>query len=225
MPVGRCFASFETDSHSRLGNHEREKPRVSNSSSSIDQMQRRGACHLSSSNRSGRPAAELPFPIHLTVLSEDSSMTTLHTAYAAFITIALTGCASVQYGDKNVEAKLKTLTPVAGKVSLYVCREPAVWLGAGARSTVIVNNEPVGTLKPNNFSHVLLEPGTHGIKVKNSPGGESGILNVTAKSGEVPIIWLGMTGGGFGTLTVDLFTTRIEAEQCVKGAEYAVPST
>lgn len=151
-------------------------------------------------------------------------MIRIYAGCAAFALLAMTGCASVQYGDKNVEASLKTLAPIAGKASLYVCREPAVWVGAGARSTVIVNDQPIGTLKPNNFAHVALEPGTHGVKVKNSPGGESGILDVTAKAGDVQILWVGITGGGFGTLTVDFFSNRMEAEQCVKKAEYAVPS-
>lgn len=151
-------------------------------------------------------------------------MKRMYAACAASILIALTGCASVQYGDKNIEANLKTLAPVAGKASLYVCREPAVWVGAGARSTVIVDDKPIGTLKPSNFAHVLVQPGEHGVKVKNSPGGESGILNVTAKAGEVQILWVGITGGGFGTLTVDFFSNRIEAEQCVKKADYAVPN-
>jgi hypothetical protein len=86
----------------------------------------------------------------------------------------------------------------------------------------MVNDQPIGTLKPNNFAHAAIDPGTHGIKVKRNPGGDSGILTITAGAGDVPIIWVGMTGGGFGVLTVDHFSSRSEAEQCVKGAEYAV---
>lgn len=135
---------------------------------------------------------------------------------------SLFGCTTVKYGDKETEANLRKLTPIPAKASLYVCREAAVLVGAGNRTTVLVNDQPIGTLKPNNFAHTVVDPGTLGIKVKRNPGGESGVLTIPASAGEVPIVWVGMTGGGFGVMTVDHFSSRAEAEQCVKGAAYAV---
>lgn len=143
---------------------------------------------------------------------------------AVLVLMSLVGCASVKYGDKDSEAKLRELRPIAGKTSLYVCRENAVFAGAGNRTTAIVDNIPIGTLKPNNFAHTVVEPGAHDIYVKRNPGGNSGTLKIQTLPDEVAIVWVGMTGGGFGVLTVDNFTNRNEAEQCVKGAEYSLPA-
>jgi hypothetical protein len=141
---------------------------------------------------------------------------------SAFVALTLSGCASVQYGSKDTETKLKELNPIAGKTSLYVCRESAAFFGAGNRTTAVVNNKPIGTLKPNNFAHAVVEPGTQEVFVKRNPGGDSGILKLNTRANEVAVVWVGMTGAGFGVLTVDQFTTQTEAENCVKGAEYAV---
>lgn len=142
--------------------------------------------------------------------------------FAVLLTVWLGGCATVKYGDKGTEANLRELTPVPGKVSLYVCREAAAFVGAGNRATAVVDRQPIGTLKPGNFAHAVVEPGSHDIHIKRNPGGDSGVLTVRAQAGEVVIVWVGMTGGGFGVLTVDNFASKSEAERCVKGAEYAV---
>ena len=144
------------------------------------------------------------------------------TAFVVSCAIGLSGCATVQYGDKAIEASLKKLEPVPGKTSLYVCREDAAFFGAGNRATAIVNNNPIGTLKPNNFAHTLLDPGKHDVWVKRNPGGDSGVLSFNGTAGEVVILWVGMTAGGFGTLTVDNFDSKFKAEACVRGADYAV---
>ena len=130
----------------------------------------------------------------------------------------------MKYGDKDTEASLKRLQPVPDKVSLYVCREKAVLFGAGVRTVVFVDGEPIGTLKPNTFAQVAVPPGKHDIYLRRDglATGNSGVLNVDAKAGEVAIVWAGMTGAGFGALTVDYFDNRNEAESCVKGAEYSV---
>ena len=128
----------------------------------------------------------------------------------------------MKYGDKDTETTLKKLNPIPGKTSLYVCREDAAFFGAGNRATAVVNNNPIGTLKPNNFAHAVLDPGRHDVWVKRNPGGDSGVLSFNGLAGEVVILWVGMTGGGFGTLTVDNFASRSQGEGCVRGAEYAV---
>ena len=147
---------------------------------------------------------------------------TRSTPLALALVLALTGCATVKYGDKDAEAQLKRLSPIPGKASVYVCRESAMLVGAGNRTTAVVDNRPIGTLKPANFAHVAVEPGAHSLYIKRSPGGDSGVLNFNAQAGEVVILWVGMTAAGFGTLTVDQFSSRAEAERCVAGAEYAV---
>lgn len=143
--------------------------------------------------------------------------------YCPIILATLCGCASVQYGDKNAELSLKQLKPIPDKVSLYVCRENAAFFGAGARTTVYVGKTAIGTLKPNNFAHVVLPPGKHEIYLdRGALSGHSGVLTVDAKAGEVEYVWAGMTGGGWGTLTVDRFDSTSDAAKCVRDAEYAV---
>ena len=148
----------------------------------------------------------------------------LRTTMATLGTLLLTSCATVSYGDKETEAKLQELRPVPGKTSLYVCRESAAFVGAGNRPTVLVNGRVVGTLKPNNFAQTTAEPGQQDISIRLSPGGDSGILTVRTQPDEVAIVWVGMTGKGFGVLTVDNFSNRSEAERCVRGAAYAIPA-
>jgi hypothetical protein len=151
-------------------------------------------------------------------------MRIIFSPYMVAASLALSGCATVQYGSKEAETSLRNLAPTVGKTSLYVCREAAAFVGAGNRTTVMVNNRSIGTLKPNNFAYTLVEPGAHEVFIKYNPGGNSGVLNITSQPGEVVILWVGMTGGGFGVLTIDNFSSKREAENCVKGAEYAVPA-
>ena len=144
---------------------------------------------------------------------------------AALVTMSLGGCATVQYGSRDAEADLQRLEPISGKVSLYVCRENAAFVGAGNRTGVVVDGEPIGTLKPNNFAHTVVEPGSHDIYLDQSPGGKSGTHTIQTTAGDVAIVWAGMTGRGWGVLTVDDFPDRADAERCVRGAKYAVPAT
>ncbi|MFC0682866.1 hypothetical protein ACFFGH_33965 [Lysobacter korlensis] len=144
---------------------------------------------------------------------------------AAVVSMSLGGCATVQYGSRDAEADLQRLEPIPGKASLYVCRENAAFVGAGNRTSVIVDDKPIGTLKPNNFAHTVVEPGSHDIYLDQSPGGKSGTLTINTIADEVAIVWAGMTGNGWGVLTVDEFSDRAEAERCVRGAKYAVPPT
>jgi hypothetical protein len=140
------------------------------------------------------------------------------------VLICVSGCATVKYGDKNTEATLRDLQPISGKVSLYVCREKAAFVGAGNRTTAIVDGNSIGTLKPNNFAHAVVAPGSHDVYIEHNPGGKSGVLKIEAAADEVPIVWVGMTGHGWGVLTVDNFSSRSEAENCVRQAQYAVPA-
>ena len=138
--------------------------------------------------------------------------------------MSVTGCATVQVGSSDVQAELKRLQPVPGKVSLYVCREKAGFVGAGNVSTVMVDDRDIGSLKTNSFAHTVLEPGKHEIYVDLHPGGKSGTLTIQTQANDVPIVWAGVTGHGWGVLTVDEFPNRADAESCVRDATYAVPA-
>lgn len=136
----------------------------------------------------------------------------------------LSACASFKEGAKDREAELRQFQPVPGKVSLYVCRESALWVAKGVSSVVFVDNEDVGTVKPNTFVHTLLEPGKHGVLLRHDGlgSGSGGFMTFDGQPGDIRFFWVGVTGKGFGTLTIDNFDSDAEARACVTGATYSV---
>lgn len=141
-----------------------------------------------------------------------------------FVTV-LSGCASIQYGDKAVESNLKKFSAVSGKTSLYVCRVSG-FVAGGVTSKVLVDNKEIGNLKPNTFVHTVVEPGEHGVQlVHDGINGSSGIHKIHTKPDEVAFVWAGVTGGGFGVLTVDAFNTKQDGYNCVSDAGYSVVNT
>jgi hypothetical protein len=156
----------------------------------------------------------MPMMHHLPVLSR----------LALVVAVLATGCASFKEGDKSQEAELRRFMPITGKVSLYVCREKALLVAKGVSSVVFVNNETVGTVKANTFVHTVLEPGKHGVLLRHDGfgGGAGGFMTFEGKADELKILWVGVTGKGFGVLTVDNFDTEAEAKACVNGATYSV---
>ena len=140
------------------------------------------------------------------------------------VMVFLSGCATVQLGDKAREADLKKFTPIPGKVSLYVCREQAYLAAAGVRTVVLVDNEAIGTVKPNMFVYTTLEPGRHGILLRNDglASGTGGFETFEGKANDLVFYWVGVTGNGWGVLTVDHFDSAQDAMKCVRGAAYSV---
>jgi len=55
-----------------------------------------------------------------------------------------------------------------------------------------------------------------------TPTATTGELKIDAKAGEVVVLWAGVTGGGWGILTVDRFETQAVATACIDAASYAV---
>jgi len=141
-------------------------------------------------------------------------------------TCLASGCAApVKYGDKAHELSLKRLAPIGDKVSLYVCREDG-WGARKIRSTVFVDGTAIGMLLPTMFAHTTLKPGSHSVYLRNEgpvpPTTNSGELKIDGKAGDVVILWAGVTGGGWGALTVDNFEASSTATQCISDASYAV---
>lgn len=139
--------------------------------------------------------------------------------------LALSGCASVQYGDKDAESSLKKFVPVPGKTSLYVCRVSG-FVASGVTSKVLVDGRDIGNLKPKTFVHTVVEPGEHAVQlVHDGINGSSGIHKIQTQPHEVAFVWAGVTGGGWGILTVDNFASRQEGLNCVNEAAYSVTNT
>jgi hypothetical protein len=143
---------------------------------------------------------------------------------AAVALYYLTGCASSNLGDKSAEAELKRFESKSNAVSLYICREDT-FNGGGVGTEVFVNKTSLGSLKPNTFAHSEMAPGEISIFLRRTGighnSGDSGVLNVTGKRGDLVIVWAG-PAGFMGPLTVDSFTTTAEAQACVRKASYAV---
>ncbi|MGY0651349.1 hypothetical protein ACW7GZ_05665 [Luteimonas sp. A537] len=138
--------------------------------------------------------------------------------------LALSACATYQPGDASRSDHLKRFEPVAGKTSLYVCRESALLVARGVKTVVFVNNTPIGTLKTNSFVHAELEPGQQGVLLRHDgmSSGSGGFMTINTEPGEVRYLWVGVTGNGWGVLTVDDFDSLDEAQKCVRDAEYSV---
>lgn len=140
--------------------------------------------------------------------------------------ICVTGCATYQAGGVDQSAILKRFEPIPDKGSVYVCREPALFVARGVKSEVYIDNENVGTLKVNSFVHKTVEPGQHGVLLRHDGvnRGAGGFETFQISPGEIRFFWVGVTGNGFGVLTVDDFETQAEARDCVINAEYSVPA-
>jgi hypothetical protein len=138
--------------------------------------------------------------------------------------VALVGCATATLGDKSAERELKQFAPIAGKVSLYICREDTM-NGRGVGTEPFVNGSSLGGLKTNTFAHLATEPGEISVFLRrkgvNHNSGDSGIYKLTGKPGEVVVVWAG-PAGFMGPLTVDKFSSEAEARNCVQKAAYAV---
>jgi hypothetical protein len=144
-------------------------------------------------------------------------------ALCAAIALA-SGCATYQVGDADQSALLKQIQPISDKGSVYVCRESALLVARGVKTEVYVDNQNIGTLKTNSFVHTTVEPGEHGVLLRHDGvnQGSGGFMKFDVAAGDVRIFWVGVTGNGWGILTVDNFDDESEARACVVDAEYSV---
>lgn len=142
---------------------------------------------------------------------------------AAFL--CLGGCATYQVGAPDAAAVLKRFDSIPGKASVYVCRVPAVLVARGVKTEVFIDNQNIGTLKQNSFVHTEVEPGKHGVLLRHDGinQGTGGFETFDVNAGEVRFFWVGVTGHGWGVLTVDNFDSDADAKNCVTKAEYSVP--
>ena len=147
-------------------------------------------------------------------------------AAALVACVFLSGCATYQAGSVSTAEQLKRFEPVPGKASVYVCRIPAVLAARGVKTVVHLDNEAIGTLRQNSFVHTIVEPGKHGVLLRHDGmgSGSGGFEPFEVEAGEIRFFWVGVTGKGWGVLTVDNFDTVADARKCVAGAEYSVPT-
>ena len=145
------------------------------------------------------------------------------TAKVALLAL-LGGCATAKLGDKAIEAELKRFASKSESASLYVCREDT-FNGGGVGAEAFVNGKSIGSLKANTFAHVEVAHGEVSVFLRRTGlglhAGDSGTLKLSAKAGDVIIVWAG-PAGFMGPLTVDNFQSLAEGQACVRKASYAV---
>lgn len=151
-----------------------------------------------------------------------NTLTRIATALATLMLI--TGCASVQLADGNAQDEVKQFKTQPGLTNLYVCRENALLVGVGITTDVQLNGESIGFVRPNTFVQAWVEPGDHTIQMKNDgiAGMHSPKITFETQGSDTKFLWIGVTGGGMGTYTIDHFESPAAGMRCVQDAKYSV---
>ena len=104
--------------------------------------------------------------------------------FAALCMLIVSGCASVQMGDTQVDAKLKTFTPPKDKAALYVYRNET--FGAALKMTVLLDGKILGDTASKTYLHAELEPGKHRLISKTE---NDSVIDFEAIAGKIYYVW------------------------------------
>ncbi|MBX9905747.1 MAG: DUF2846 domain-containing protein [Burkholderiales bacterium] len=104
--------------------------------------------------------------------------------FAAFCILVMSGCASVQMGDTQVDARLKTFTPLKDKAALYVYRNET--FGAALKMTVLLDGKILGDTASKTYLYAELEPGKHRLISKTE---NDSVLDFEAIAGKIYYVW------------------------------------
>jgi hypothetical protein len=104
--------------------------------------------------------------------------------FAALCLLVASGCATVQMGDTQADAKLKTFIPPQNKAALYVYRNET--FGAAIKMTVILDGRILGDTASRTYLHVELEPGKHRLVSKTE---NDSVLDFEAIAGKIYYVW------------------------------------
>lgn len=104
--------------------------------------------------------------------------------FAALCMLVMSGCASVQMGDTQVDAKLKTFTPPKDKAALYVYRNET--FGAALKMTVLLDGKILGDTASKTYLYAELEPGKHRLTSKTE---NDSVLDFEAIAGKIYYVW------------------------------------
>lgn len=94
------------------------------------------------------------------------------------------GCASVQMGDAQMDAKLKTFTPPKDKAALYVYRNET--FGAALKMTMVLDGKILGDTASKTYLYAELEPGKHRLVSKTE---NDSVLDFNAIAGKIYYVW------------------------------------
>ncbi len=103
---------------------------------------------------------------------------------AALCLLLMTGCATVQMGDPEMDAKLKSFNPPKDKAGLYVYRNEI--FGAALTMLVMLDDQVLGQTGPKTYLYAELAPG----KYRLTSGAENNFtLDITAVAGKNHYVW------------------------------------
>ncbi len=104
--------------------------------------------------------------------------------FAAFCILVMSGCATVQMGDTQVDSQLKTFTPLKDKAALYVYRNET--FGAALKMTVLLDGKILGDTASKTYLYAELEPGRHKLISKTE---NDSVLDFEAIAGKIYYVW------------------------------------
>lgn len=98
--------------------------------------------------------------------------------------LVMSGCATVQMGDTQADARMKTFTPPKDKAALYVYRNET--FGAALKMTVLLDGKILGDTASKTYLYSELEPGKHRLISKTE---NDSILDFEAIAGKIYYVW------------------------------------
>ncbi|MBX3665768.1 MAG: DUF2846 domain-containing protein [Burkholderiales bacterium] len=103
---------------------------------------------------------------------------------AALCFLIMGGCATVQMGDSQMDAKLKEFKPPKDKAALYVYRNEN--FGAAIKMSVLLDGKILGDTAAKTYLHAELEPGKHRLISKTE---NDSALDFDAIAGKIYYVW------------------------------------
>ena len=103
---------------------------------------------------------------------------------ALLLVVALTGCATVQMGDAQQDAALKTFAVPKGKSGIYIYRNES--MGGAITMEVTVDGQPIGATGAKTYLYREVNPGKHTITSKAE---NTDTLTLTTQAGRGYFVW------------------------------------
>lgn len=104
--------------------------------------------------------------------------------FAVLWMLVLSGCATVQMGDTQLDSRLKQFVPPKDKAALYVYRNET--FGAAIKMTVILDGKVLGDTASMTYLYAELEPGKHRLVSKTE---NDSVLDFEALAGKIYYVW------------------------------------
>lgn len=130
---------------------------------------------------------------------------------AAWLLVALAGCASVPQASPQRDAEAKHFKAAAGTTALYVFRNDTPGNAWQDDSVLYVNDRLIGATLPGIFFKVHLPAGEHEL---HGIGYDQGALRLRARAGETHFVALNVVGGVSHFSQVSPRAARREIKRC-----------